>query len=427
MEGERVDEAHLSLESLAKLLSGGMNYDELLGQVVPHLLERCPACRETHREILRMQEEVRHWNEEVVVTEGLEAPELWERLAGLSYEEQVRGVQEETELQTWGLCQLLLKKSREAGFEDPTTAVNLANLAVKISCRLGDVYHPDWVQDIRARALAHLGNAWRVLGELRSADDAFRFAESCLEQGTGDPRLQAEILGLQSSLRRAQRRLDEALTLLDTALSLYKISGDAQGVGTSLLKKAKILEEKGSFGRAIALLIKRGAEFVAAPDPRLHAYARFNLLVLLTVAERYEEAERLLPEVRGLVGTLDEPLSLVRLHWTEANIASGLGRSAEAEAGFTEVQGAFVERGMAYDAALVSLDLALLYLRERRIPELKRLAAGMVKLFEAQGVQREAIGALYLFQRACEEERLTVKIVNRLAEVLRREKPARGD
>lgn len=420
-----MDEAHLTLETLARLLSGGMTYEELLEKVVPHLLERCPVCQELHREILRMQAEVGHWNEEVVVTEGLEAPELWARLASLPYEEQLMCVEDEADLQTWGLCQLLLKKSLETAFESPESAVNLANLAVKMSLRLGDVYHPEWVQDQRARALAYLGNARRVLGELRSADDSFRFAETHLRQGTGNISLHAEILDLQSSLRRAQRRLGEALSLLNQSLDLYRSGGESQRVAKALLQKAKILQEMGKLGRAINLLKEKTAEIRAGGDSSLYAYARFNLLTCLTDAKRYEEAAKLLSEVRGLNTIVEQPVNFMRLRWTEANIALGLGRTAEAETAFHEVQAAFLERSMAYDAALVSLDLAVVYLRERKLSDLKQLASGLVLLFESRDVHREALGALYLFQKACEEEQLTEQAVNRLADVLRRRQTAR--
>jgi len=420
-----VAEVHLPLEAMARLLSGGMTYEELQQRVVPHLLELCPVCQETYREIRRIQATVGHWNEEIVVTEGLEAPELWLRIADLPYEEQEKLVEEDVEFQAWGLCQLILTKSLEAGFEAPATAVNLANLAVKVSSRLGDVYHPEWVQDLRARSFAYLGNARRVLGELRSADDAFRSAEVHLGQGTGDPRLHAEILDLQSSLRRAQRRLNEALTLSETALSLYKVAGDARGVGISLLKKAKILEEKGDLGRSIDLLSNRAAEIEGAHDRRLFAYARFNLLGCLTLAKRYQAADHLLTEVQGLFGGLEEPVNLLRLRWTEGNIALGLGRIDEAASSFREVQAAFMERGMAYDAALVSLDLSLVYLRQRNLTDLKKLSSELVLLFESRDAHREALGALYLFQKACEEERLTEQAINRLAERLRRDRPVR--
>lgn len=418
-----MDEAHLTLEALARLLSGGMTYEELQQQVVLHLLERCPVCREIHREILRMQEEVGHWNEEIVVAEGLEAPELWSRLADLPYEEQEKQVDEEAEFQAWGLCQLLLKKSLAAGFEDPTAAVNLANLAVKISGRLGDVYHPEWVQDIRARALAYLGNSRRVLGELRSAEDAFRSAKSCLAQGTGDLGLKAEILDLQGSLRRAQRRLGEALKCVEGSLAIYRELDEAHGIAKAILAKVQILKEAGDLTAAIKLLERD--EIDPVREPRLFAYARYNLLGCLPLAGRFKDAELLLPEVRQLFSSWDQPVNVLRLRWTEANIARGLNRIDEAESAFREVQAAFLERGMAFDAALVSLDLSLVFLRTGKLAELKKLAGDLVLLFESRDVHREALGALYLFQRACEEERITEQAVSRLAERLRRERPAR--
>lgn len=420
-----MDNAHLPLEALARLLSGGMTSEEMQGLVVPHLLELCPACRETHSKIRRMQEEVGHWNEEVVVVEGLEAPSLWARISGLPLEEQERRLEEDVELQSWGLCQLVLRKSMEAGFEDPSTAVNLANLAVKISARLGDVYHTEWVKDIRARALAYLGNARRVVGELRSADDSFRLAEECLEEGTGDPRLQAEILDLKSSLRRAQRRLGDALRLSETSLALYKAASDVRGIAVSLLKKANLLTEMGNVDRAINLLQKNMSRIKAAEDRRLFAYARFNLLGCLTLARRYEEAAKLFPSVRPLLAELGEPVNELRLRWTEGNVALGLGRIEEADSIFCEVQAAFFGQGMAYDAALVSLDLSLVYLRQGNLADLKKLAGALVLLFESRDVHREALGALYLFQKACEEERLTEQAIKRLAERLRRDRPVR--
>lgn len=412
---------------LAKWLSGGMEHDDVLSQVVPHFLARCPVCQERHREILQLQEEVGHWNEEVVVLEGLQAPELWNRLADRSYEEQIRQVEEDEDLQTWGLCQLLLKKSLEAVFENPARSVDLANLAIKVAGHLGPAYDPDWILDLRARAFAYLGNGRRVLGELRSAEDAFLKAERCLARsGTGNTHLQAEILDLKSSLRRAQRRLEEALELADKALYLYRENGATRGVGKVLLQKAKILEEMGELDEAIALLLEIPAEIDPSGEPRLFAYARFNLVCAFILAERFGEAERLLSEVVGLFSGIAQPLDLVRLRWAEGNIAFGLGRRGPAEAAFLEVRHEFLERRMGYDAALVSLDLARLYAQEDCKDELKRLARELMPIFEARDVHREAIVALLMFQRACEEERLTVEMIQEIASYLRKERRGNG-
>ncbi|HSS47634.1 MAG TPA: hypothetical protein VLX28_01685 [Thermoanaerobaculia bacterium] len=150
------------------------------------------------------------------------------------------------------------------------------------------------------------------------------------------------------------------------------------------------------------------------------AYARHNLVLCLTEAGRYEEAERLLPEVREQLASQGKPLNLVRLRWTEGKIALGLGRTGEAEEDFREVRKDFLEKGMGYDAALVSLDLAILYARERRTSELKSLAAEMTPIFESLDVRRESLAALVMFRNACEEERMTVELATQLALELRR-------
>ncbi len=425
-EEKSVEDAHLSLETLAKLLSGGLESDVLVTQVVPHFLAWCPVCRERCREIRRLQEEVGHWNEEVAVLEGLEAPELWRQLSDLRFEEQVKRVEEE-EFHTWGLCQLLLKSSREAVFGDPAAAVNLANLAVKISSHLGEAYDPNWVWDLRARAFAYLGNARRVLGELRSADDAMRKAERCLSRSsTGDLGVRAEILDLKCSLRRAQRRLDEALGLADQAFALFQELGSFVDQAKGIISKAKILEERGDLDQAISLLQAAPGQVDFAREPRLFAYARYNLLGCLLLAGRHPQAEQLLPEIEGLFGALGQPLDLVRLSWARANIALGLGDLRAAEETFDQVRQEFAARGMAYDAALVCLDLSLLYHQERRTAELKQLTGELVAIFEGEEIHREAIGAFYLFQKASLEERLTVDIITRLADVLRRYRPGNG-
>lgn len=421
-----MEDEHLSLEMLAKWLSGGLEHDEVLHQVVPHFLSRCGACRERYDEIRQLQEEVGHWSEEVAVHESREAPGLLARLAGLPYAEQIERVEEDEELHAWGLCQLVLKRSLEMVFEDPARSADFANLAIKIAGHLGDAYDPNWVMDLRARSFAYLGNARRVLGELRSAEDAFRKARRWLARsGTGNIRIEAEVLDLESSLRRAQRRLDEALKLVDEAFLLYRQSSDLHGTGKTLLQKAKILEEKGDLAGAIEILREAPREI----DPtlsRLYAYARYNLLGCLTLAGRHQEAQQLLPEVRALFEKTAQPLDLVRLCWGERLIALGLGRLGPAEAAFREVQQEFLTREMGYDAALVSLDLARLYAQEGCKDELKRLAAELMPIFEARDVHREAIVSLLLFQRACEEERVTVELIQQIADHLRRERRGSG-
>lgn len=423
--GEIVEDDHPSLETLARWLAGDLEHEQVRRELAPHFLESCPTCRKMRQEIERLLEESGHWNETVAVDETREAPKLLALLGEGPHEERMRRVQEIEELQTWGVCQLLLERSREEVFSDPARAVETAHLAVRVAGHLGEIYHPGWVLGLKARAFAYLGNALRVLGELKGADEAFLRAEDCLKRGNiGNPRVEAELLSLKGSLRLDQRRLEEARELVGRSLSLYREAQDGNGVAKSLLKKAKILRAIGEIEQAIEIL--SGAASIIDPqkEPRLFAYSRQILISTLNRAGRDQEAERLLPEVQELYRALAEPLDWLRLRWTEGRIAQGLGRLAEAEAAYREVRNEFLDRNKSYDAALVSLDLAALLAEQGRTAELKQLALQMAAVFESKEVHREAFAALLLFQQACMEERITVEMIRQIASELRRD--ARG-
>jgi tetratricopeptide (TPR) repeat protein len=423
-----MEDRHLSLVTLARLATGRIEVEELQQLVIPHLVGVCAGCREIHRELQRLKQEVGHWDEMVAVLEGLDAPGLWQRLQSLPYDQQLRQVEDDGELQTWALCRLLLRKSLEATFHRPDLAVQLAYLAVKIAVHLGDAYHRDWVMDLRALAFAYLGNARRVLGEHQSADDAFYEAHSHLRRsGTGNPRVEAEVLHLEASLRQSERRFKEALELLDRVFATYTSDDpeirDLHLAGQALVKKAYTLEQMGEVQQAIPILREAAPMIVEERDPRLVLCLRHNLIVILTTAELFQEAASMLAEVKELALRLGNDLDLVRLRWVEGRVAFGLGMRGPAEQAFKEVQRDFMERDLGYEAALVSLDLAILYAQEGCIKELKQLALDILPVFSSREVHREAMAALLLFQHACEEERLTVELARQLASLLERERP----
>jgi hypothetical protein len=86
----------------------------------------------------------------------------------------------------------------------------------------------------------------------------------------------------------------------------------------------------------------------------------------------------------------------------------------------------FTTREIAYDAALVSLELAVLWLEKGRTREVKELAEEMVWIFESQKVHKEALAALTLFREAAGREAATVALARRVLGYLEKAQSAPG-
>src|SRR6185295_9366036 len=190
--------------------------------------------------------------------------------------------------------------------------------------------------------------------------------------------------------------------------------------GSYLINKAKTLEEMARYEESIATLKQAEPLIDAQSKPRELFALRYNFAINLVHLKKYGEAEGLVPEVRRLVARLGTSLDALRVRWLEGKVAAGLGRWDEALAAFSQVRAELKERGIAFDTALVTLELARVHLELGHTGEVKTLARQMIAIFESQGGHREALEALRLFCRAAEQERVTVELVRRLIAYLHR-------
>jgi tetratricopeptide (TPR) repeat protein len=344
-----------------------------------------------------------------------EAPRLWEELRSRAFADQQEILQTDPAYKSWGLAELLCRESVNAAASDPARAVELAKLAVMVSSLLEEGGADGDLQELRALTWATLGNARRVQGDLRNAASDFKRADSWWEEGVADAGdglgYKARFLDLKASFMRAQRRLPQARALLDRALDADR--GQALK-GRLLINKARVLEEMGDLDRAI-LLLQEAAPFID-PDrePRLSLCQRQNLVDYLSKAGRHDEAERLLQDVRVLASQVGGELDRIRLRWTEGRIAAGLGRLLDAALALTDVRRKFVERGIGYDGALVSLELATVYAELGDNEAVKDLARESLPLFVAEDVPREALAAVAVFVVAAEADVATAELLRRL-------------
>lgn len=158
----------------------------------------------------------------------------------------------------------------------------------------------------------------------------------------------------------------------------------------------------------------------AEDDLRLHWMLQLNSALNLCHLGRYAEAEVMLPRIQALTMQLENELDALRLLWLEGRISAGLGRSEHSLIALSRLRAEFAARGITYDAALATLELAMPYLERGRTREVKKLAREMAPIFRAQGVHREALAALKLFCEAAEKELATVELVQSVVRYLYR-------
>ena len=355
----------------------GLQYDRVLDRVLRDL---APHIRLANRE-------------------RSEAPALLEELQRHTPLRREMLVRNARRFRSFSLCLQLLDRSREVSPEDPRGGEEWALLALRLTDFLdARVYGPRLIEDLRGRSWSCLANARRISGDLLGAEDAFARAEEHLRRGTRDRLERAHTLVLKSFLRRAQRQFHDSERLLRRALSIWLWAGESRRAVEAMLSWSLVHNEHGEPERAIHLLREASGLPAALSDPYLAFAIHYNLAVCLLDAGKLLEAEGVLLYNRGLCRQY--PGTELRCQWTEGQLAGAFGRSAEAEAIFLKVREGFLQQGILYEAAQVTLDLAIVCLRTSRSTEAKDLAREAFEVFATLRVEREALAAFMLTRQA---------------------------
>lgn len=415
---------HLKDEEIDGLLRGN---EKVRNRLILHHLAVCPECYAVAGYVLDLDQDGTVDIELGSIDVSLgrsrrEAPALWEELSRHPFKRQKALVKKTPRFVSWGLAELLCGLAEDETPRDPGRARELAELAVEIASRIDEweVAEPDWQHEIHAYALAHLGNAQRVLGDLRGAAETFAAADVLWQpaiENVGDVlEYEARYFALKASLRRAERKLPEALKLLDAALAASPLPDLRARI---LINQAKVYEEQGRIEEAIEVL-RQAREGADEGDARLRLCLAQNHLDYLSKAERYVEAQAVLPDVEPLVRELGSESDGLRFRWTKARVARGLGRAQEAIAELEEVRQAFAALKLPYDAALCSLELAHLYAHLGQSQEAVSVVRDALTILGALRIEREQLMAVRVLTQAVEAGHVTVELISQVLGYLRR-------
>lgn len=324
-------------------------------------------------------------------------------------------------LEGLGTFKALLERSWAVRHDNPREMVSLARAAVNVARNLDTKrFGPRLLADLQAWAWGDLANALRVRDDLDEAERAFGFAFDFHLQGTGDPEVKARLYDLHASFLGTRRQFDLAFAALDIAYSTYLELGNSHLAGKTRLVKALYTYYSGQTEKAI-LLNDEGLKLIQKDlDPDLVFFAVHNYLLFLMDCGRFLEAKRLLFLRRKDLQQVSGRIYALRLRWMQARISAGLAEWESAAQTLIEVKDGFEEEGMGFAAALASLELALVWMRQGYHSLAEELALETVEVFVTLRIRREAFGALMILKDAIEKQTATVSLLEDVVEHLRR-------
>ena len=343
------------------------------------------------------------------------AEERWSRLKKRKDWEQEKAVEALLgDDRSWALAERLCFASTEAAANRADEALRLARLAVRIAEHVPD-------EELRPHLLGwvepFLANAQRVGGWLADSSRTLAHADEMWAAGAPFGMLdEARRLDLKASLLMYYGRPEEVRSLLNLAL---KNAQTDNARARLLIQWAGNLELAGEYKAALEVLEQARPHIDAKSDPRLLLVHDFNKAVNLTHLDRYSEAEPLLPLIEVGTDPANE-LDMVRLRWLKGRIMTGVGRTPEGLAALSEVRVYFLVEGIAYDFAVVSVEMGTLFLEQGRAGMVRELADQMKWIFQSQGIHKQALEALALFCHAVQMEEAQVDWARRLVKYLNR-------
>jgi hypothetical protein len=173
------------------------------------------------------------------------------------------------------------------------------------------------------------------------------------------------------------------------------------------------------------VFVRAGLELIEPErDPRVALAGWHNLCWALHQSGQHRQALVALTRARPAYLSLGGRGNLLRFQWLEGTIAAALRRDDQAEGCLRQAREGFIQLGVDYDAAAVSIDLAALLCRQGRTSEVQSLAVEMIAVFESRQSRMAALASFILLRQAAERDRLTEGLIRRVGVSLDRARSA---
>jgi tetratricopeptide (TPR) repeat protein len=334
-------------------------------------------------------------------------PEELDELFGLPEGEQLRRVSTDERFATPGLVRFWVEKIDEGRYQSPRKTLHFARLAhlAAEACTLESMEGgAKDLADLQALAGGAYANAQRICGDLPEAERALALACRRAEEGSGSQALQAFLISRRCALCNNQGLLGEALDLAEQEEKICHSLKGQKLLAAARIHKAIALIYAGQAEQAIQILQSTIPSIEADEDPYLLLAVYHNLARCYVDLERLSEALAVHHEMREMYQNCTAPLILLRGTWQEGRILKEIGHLHNAEAALLRALQGFQQEGIAYEAALICLDLADLYWESGKVDKLREILTEALPIFRSVRASQETLATLFRLQQAAQPE-----------------------
>ncbi|MCP4656885.1 MAG: helix-turn-helix domain-containing protein [bacterium] len=347
--------------------------------------------------------------------EQLVAADLWEEIKDREPSEQRLLVRSQVCFTTTELFDFLRHKSVEESRRNRRRGVDAAELALESLELCAGELGAD-LPNRRAQGWVWIASAHCLASDFPKTEEGFARARFELECAGAhrDPLVAAEMERKTAKLRWYQRRYDEALKLLDSALVVFRRTEGQVEVARSLIIKACIQRDVGAFQVAIGDF-KAGLDLINEKDEPLLCFSgRTGLALAYALAGDSENADRWLAKCDLLCRTLGNDLATYQLRWTVGLVEYTKGNRRDAAEMLAEARDGLAQLEEIGYTAVVSLDLAMLYSEEGRAEDAIQVAAEALPMLQALNFRGEVLAAVQVLREAIDREELPLSVLQQV-------------
>ncbi len=294
-----------------------------------------------------------------------------------------------------------LRRCDDLLFDNPRTGLDFCKPAPELATKIASRYPTANGAEMHLLGHSYVGGGYRRNDDFRSAKEAFRLAREHLDGAS--PKALAEHLRRYAYLLIFQQD-PVCFSTIDEAITINRMSGNLvtrHALGECLICR----------GRAFFVFEKQGeafADYTAALshvslkiDIKPHYCVLHNLTVWCVkygTDAQLDEAYNNLKAALGLLGNWwGSPYPKLKLRWLMGIIDSRRGVSGRAEFVLIDVRKGSVKLKLPYEVGMISIDLALLYLKtgqHRKIGPLIKETAATFRRISADEAAKEALDIL---------------------------------